>query len=422
MIEMPQIDIAPPEECVRTPKESRPEPESAPLDIWEIDKFLEVPNGTGEKDTGVLFSGGDDSLALTHWVMERNLADWVVHLETQTSIPANLDYVRQVCEKYGWPLIVVSAPITLEQLAMRYSFPGPQAHQIAYNYLKGRQLGYLYRRTNGGIKFFSGVRTAESDRRMSHINAEVEYATPGSDNFGGWWISPLISKSDRWVEDYREQHSLPRNPVAASSLHRSGDCNCMAYGHRTEELVALEADWPEVADWLKNTETRVQEYRGRLDYLNEHYPDVAAVLDTKRKQRRPHPMRLTILQDESPSVYEEVVAVDVDEAVTRGQSEPQNFVGHGGLSSSEMRSLMAAVDTGQQTLCENCSGPADGVGCAVERRVAQAEEALAGSGAAESKQSALSVGVPEKTHQTIEESTQSDPDSGYEQVGVERWA
>ena len=398
MIEMDPLDVAPPEEAVRSPAVPRPKPESDPVDIFEVDRFLRTPTANGEKDRAVLFSGGDDSLALTHKAMEEGWADMVVHLETNTSIPANLDYVREVCEQYQWPLVIVSSPVSLETLAFRYGFPGPSAHTIAFNALKGRQLGYLYRRTNGGIKFFSGVRTDESDRRMRQINAEVQYATPDGSNFRGWWVSPLIGRSNEWIHEYREEHELPRNPVAQSSLHRSGDCNCLAYGHRDEELIALEADWPNVAEWLKSVETRVQEYRGRVDYLRETHPEVAAEVDTQRKRERPHPMRLTILKEEAPDVYEEVVSLSVSDAITMGQTDEVNYIGHGGLSSDEMRSLLASMDTCQQTLCENCGKPSESVSCSVERRVEAAEEALIGPS---TTQETLPVDVPTDTHEII---------------------
>lgn len=428
MIEMDPIDISPPKEAIRSPKVERPEPDSEPLDILEMERFLEVPNGDGEKDKGVLFSGGDDSLALTHWVMERGYADWVVHLATNTEIPENIDYVREICRKYQYPLIIVSSPQDLETLGCRYGFAGPAAHDVTFNALKGRQLGYLYRRTNGGIKFFSGVRTDESSRRKINISSEVEYAEPSSgNNFTGWWVNPLIDKSDQWIKEYRNKHDLPRNPVAQeSSLHRSGDCNCLAYGHRDEELLALEADYPGVAEWLKSVEQRVQEYRGRVQYLHKNYPRTAKAMEYIRKETRPNPFILTLLRDYNPNIYEEVVSLTVETAVALGQTAVQNYIGHGGMSSDEMRSLLASKDTSQKSLCETCAGPADGVSCSVKRRIGEAKSSLENNCEASecrpTKQIELETNVAADQHKIIEDHTDSSTSAhGHEQERINQW-
>lgn len=54
--------------------------------------------------TFALFSGGHDSLVSTHYSMENGLANCVAHLDTNTGIDENLEFVKSVCEKYDWPL------------------------------------------------------------------------------------------------------------------------------------------------------------------------------------------------------------------------------------------------------------------------------------------------------------------------------
>lgn len=376
MIEIDQYDIAPPPETIRTDAIAKPEPESDPVDIWEVGRVLDTSGVGGGKDKGVLFSGGDDSLALTHLAMEQGWADFVVHLATNSELPENIDYVRCVCERHNWPLFIISSPMPLDIFAYRYSFPGSQCHTMAFHSFKGRQLAYFYRRRSGGVKFFSGVRKLESDRRMENITAEVQYedASDGG-NFTGWWVSPLIDKSDQWVRDYREQHDLSRNPIA-EQIHRSGDCHCLAYGHRDEELTLLEAEYPEFAEWLLNVETRVQEYRGRVLFLDEQYTDVAADVDERRRQSLPYPMRLTVLKESFPDVYKTIVAIERETAILKGQTEATNFIGHGGLSSHRLRELQASADACQETLCETCQAPADSLASSVERSTQRAASEL----------------------------------------------
>lgn len=373
---MPTYDIAPPAEAVRTEAIAKPEPTSDPVDIWEIGRLLETPNGVGEKDRAVLFSGGDDSLALTHMAMENGMADFVFHLDTNSSIPENLDYVRETCEEHGWPFFIISSPMPLDTFAYRYGFPGASCHRMAFQYFKGRQLGYFYRHKHGDVKLFSGVRKLESDRRMENIDAEVQYENASkSGNFTGWWLSPLLEKTDDWVAKYRERHDLSRNPVS-SKIHRSGDCQCLAFGKRSEELIMIESEYPDFANWLLNVERRVQEYRGRVYLLEDKHPKIAEQVQAIREQTRPYPMKLTVLKQHFPDVYDALISVSTEDAILRGRMENTSYIGHGGMSSQELRNLTASADTNQQTLCETCGDACTTLATSVRRDIEAATEAL----------------------------------------------
>jgi 3'-phosphoadenosine 5'-phosphosulfate sulfotransferase (PAPS reductase)/FAD synthetase len=369
-------EIDPPDDALETEAVPKPQPDSDPLEIFETN--LIDTSGVGHGlDRAVLFSGGDDSLALTHMAMENGWANLVIHLETNSSIPENIDYVRKVCREYQWPLIILASPMSLFLFACRYGFSGPQCHTMAYSYFKGRQLAHFERHREGDVKYFSGVRRLESDRRMENIDAEVEYeGSSNTGDFTGWWVSPLIDKSDEWVAKYRDRHDLPRNPVARN-LHRSGDCHCLAFGHRDEELTLLQAEYPEFAEWLLNVERRVQEYRGRIAILEKSYPEVYDEVKTIRESDQPYPMKLSVLQEAYPTVYDEVVSVDSETAILTGQQDETNFIGHGGLSSKELRAKMAQGDVNQQTLCETCQQPADSISRSVRHRTEEASTALA---------------------------------------------
>jgi 3'-phosphoadenosine 5'-phosphosulfate sulfotransferase (PAPS reductase)/FAD synthetase len=138
MIQLDTYDITPPLACIQTPLVPKPEPESEPVEILEMDRVMP------QFDRGVLFSGGDDSLVLTHLAMEKEWVDVVIHLQTNSSIPENTDYVRRVCRENTWPLIIVRSPMPLETFGCRYGFPGSACHTSAFQYFKGRQLQYLH--------------------------------------------------------------------------------------------------------------------------------------------------------------------------------------------------------------------------------------------------------------------------------------
>ncbi|MEW3473685.1 hypothetical protein, partial [Pseudomonas aeruginosa] len=78
----------------------------------------------------------------------------------------------------------------------------------------------------------------------------------------------------------------------------------------------------------------------------------ATQMQEKREETRPYPMKLTVLKEHFRDVYDEIVATPTDEAVLRGRMENTSYIGHGGMSSRELRDLTTSADTSQTTLCE----------------------------------------------------------------------
>lgn len=203
----------------------------------------------------VLFSGGYDSLAATHWCMERGSTDVVLHLDTNTGIPENFDFVESVCDDFGWPLRVEEAPMTLYEFAVEYGFPGPAAHSWAYRYFKERQLRRVATDDDEMPHYWTGVRKYESQRRLKTV-------TDAIDGRERWvWLAPLMDWMDENVADYMMDHGLPENPVV-EAIHRSGECYCGAFGSRDEELVFLQSEFPDHYEWLMDVERCVQEVIG----------------------------------------------------------------------------------------------------------------------------------------------------------------
>lgn len=201
-----------------------------------------------------MFSGGHDSLTSTHYVMENMGGDVVLHIDTGTGIPETREFVEDVCETYGWDLEVISPNITLEEFAIRWGFPKPPSHSWIYRYLKHHPLGMFVTRCKHKPTLHTGVRKHESTRRMENVSAE-------DDDIGRWiWSSPIAEWTDQDVEEYIDEHDLPRNPVA-EAVGMSGECFCGAYSDRFSELDMLEQEYPEHAEWIYGVEEAVQRER-----------------------------------------------------------------------------------------------------------------------------------------------------------------
>lgn len=333
---------------VETPAVPKPQPQDDPPAV-ELDTI----DPTRRKFA--LFSGGDDSLVATHYVMSRGWADCVVYLKTNSGLAWNVDFVRWMCDRHGWPLVVVESPMELVTFAQRYGFPGAtdHAHGWAYRYFKGRQLREIATTIEAEPLFYTGVYPAESGRRRVNIDGRAERETTDTGDFKGWWISPLVGKGSEWVESYRDEHGLVRNPVA-DAIHRSGDCFCMAYGHRDEVLVDLASTFPQHYHWLMNVERRVQEYRGRLLLVQDDHPGVYEQMNEVRKWGSPpYPTQMETLRDHFSDVFDWVMAADRGDAIHRGALEEENYLGHGGMSSAELQELIAKNDQYQMRLCSD---------------------------------------------------------------------
>lgn len=354
---------------VETEPVPRPTPEKSPPGV-EYTSPEEIPDGMTRV---VGFSGGEDSLGVTHFAMSTGLAEAVIYLDTGSGLAENLSYVRRVCERHGWPLMVLPTPMTLEEFSMKYAFSTPSSHSWAFQWFKARAIRALSNYLDRTLKVVTGVYRDESENRMKAITSEVQYE---SENFSGWWIAPFMDWTEDEVADYIAKHSLEKSPVYGK-IHRSGDCYCMAYGHRDEVLIDLAAEYPEHFHWMMNVERRVQEYRGRLFLLRDLFPNMMeyAREDVRTRGPPPYPMMDTVLKENFPAHYRWAMNQPRGKAILRAATDPTSYFGHAKMDSDEMRALMARNDISQTSLCDDGCGLGEASESqSVERRVENAKE------------------------------------------------
>lgn len=203
-----------------------------------------------------LFSGGNDSTVLAH--LFKDTAHYAAHANTTIGIEQTRDFVRNVCEEWGLPLIERTPPREVDHyraLVLDQGFPGPGHHFKMFQRLKERALREVRRElvTNPRkerVVFLAGRRRAESQRRaeipiMERVDSVV-------------WVSPLANWTKPDLTTYRLlKGDVPVNEVS-DLIHMSGECLCGSFasaGERdelafwfpgvVEEIAALEA---EIAD------------------------------------------------------------------------------------------------------------------------------------------------------------------------------
>ena len=203
------------------------------------------------------FSGGRDSLAITHWMMTNVPGTEVFHCNTGIGIEKTREFVRETCKQYGWPLHEIRAKEDCGQdydvFCKKYGFPGPDGHGMMYARLKERPIRELVRRAQkkrgDKVLLATGIRHDESTRRMRYVGREVNV------DQSRVWANPIYWWSATERDAYIKAHNLPINPISAM-LGMSGECLCGAYAHKGEKSLVRIVD-PATADRIDALEQEV---------------------------------------------------------------------------------------------------------------------------------------------------------------------
>ncbi len=176
----------------------------------------------------------------------------VHHINTGIGAKYTREFVESVCEKFGWTLVVHKSNFPYERFVREKGFPGPGAHQWAYNRLKDR---CVYKVTKGAKRtlLITGCRQQESLRRMGHVSpvqvGEVSKKTGEVSRKNRIWCAPCFDWSKEEQQHYMDEHGLPVNKLKVL-LGMSGECFCGAFA-----------------------------MPGELDQIRKHAPDVAQEID-----------------------------------------------------------------------------------------------------------------------------------------------
>ena len=199
-----------------------------------------------------LYSGGKDSTSVVQYLAERNLLLGVVSFDTGISAPGWLEFIGDTAKHRGWPLEIYKTPVSYDALVLKYGFPGPGAHGMFMNYLKGRCVRQ-FKKAHPRAVLASGVRSGESNRRF--VNTKE-----WSDFEGVKVWAPIYNWTTEQAWDYFNSHGFERSPVY-QSLCISGDCLCGAYATKLER-VAIQAFYPEVFDRIAKLEKQTGQIWG----------------------------------------------------------------------------------------------------------------------------------------------------------------
>ena len=219
-----------------------------------------------------LFSGGHDSLCSTAVAADHPSFTAAVHVNTGIGIAATREFVRETCEREGWPLLEYEPPESYDEIVLEHGFPGPGAHGFAYIRLKERCFDSLVRDHKTGrrtkILLVTGARSQESKRRMGH----VEPIFPEFESVKVW-VAPNHGWTKADCNAFIDARGYARNPVV-EAIHMSGECLCGAFATAIEERPLIGALYPEVEQRIRDLELRAEAAGVRACEWGKEPPDV----------------------------------------------------------------------------------------------------------------------------------------------------
>lgn len=203
-----------------------------------------------------LVSGGKDSTAMAHLAAHYGFRlDGIIHINTGIGIEATRAYVRDFAQWLDRPLHEFHPPVSYRDIVLEHGFPAPTGHAKTYIRLKERALRQArarFQRYRGQpVIFLTGVRKAESQRRMGYVQPIME----DSKNGKIIWVAPLIDFETSDLLAYHAREAIPANPVT-EHLHMSGECLCGAFAHENE-LAEIGFFYPETAAQIRALEREV---------------------------------------------------------------------------------------------------------------------------------------------------------------------
>lgn len=205
-----------------------------------------------------LLSGGNGSLAATHWAMSNVPGCQVAHINTGIGIERTRQFVRDTCEREGWPLTEIRAKEDCgqdyDEIVAKHGFPGPASHQYMYIQLKERAIAELVRRQktkrSDKVMLLTGICHDDSIRRSGYGGSEITF------NGAQMWVNHLYWMGQSWSHHYLNEVGIQRNPVAYE-LGMSGECLCGAFA-APGELAIIRRVCPATAQRIEALHHRIK--------------------------------------------------------------------------------------------------------------------------------------------------------------------
>jgi len=187
------------------------------------------------------FSGGKDSLAATHFMLDavrefEDLDRYVVWVDTTIALPGVREYVEETALAQHWPLVILKPEASFFQLASRWGMPRLRHRWCCYH-LKLKPMIEFTKKLRPQRCEVTGLRRFESIRRSRMVQW---FLTTGKTRT--FKYAPIIDWTDEDVDRYISARGLKVNPVYPL-IDTSGECICGVYTS-IRKLQLIRGRWP----------------------------------------------------------------------------------------------------------------------------------------------------------------------------------
>ena len=195
-------------------------------------------------------------MTTAHKLAEINKLEKVVHIRTNIGLKMATDFVKDICQEYGWPLQIIEPKpkYTYAAQALEFGFPGPATHRFIMAYLKfGTMADFALSADKKNHCLVTGIRKSESNRRFG------KYPHPIQKHGSVWFTSPIFYYSTEETYRYVHENGLKISPAYDLGLGVSGECMCGSFAGIDEKQRIRELD-PNLADYIAWLEDGIQRF------------------------------------------------------------------------------------------------------------------------------------------------------------------
>ncbi|MCW3132542.1 MAG: phosphoadenosine phosphosulfate reductase family protein [Candidatus Methanospirare jalkutatii] len=238
------------------------------------------------------FSGGKDSLVATHYAYEHipaNVQFEVLHVNTTVALPGVQEYVKKVCDEFGWRLVILRPFEDFFTLAERRGMPSRRRRWCCYKLKVEPLIRYTMRKPMPRMQI-TGLRAYESHRRKNKaLRGEIKELMWR--NIGMHYIfSPIFWWKDHQIHEYIKEHGLPVSPIY-NEFGFSGECICSLYT-KVEDLIKISVKYP---DFMRKFSALEDTFRNRGSAFYDY-----------RRKRRIYARSLIAMNGKSEDVREKI--------------------------------------------------------------------------------------------------------------------
>jgi len=209
----------------------------------------------GIKSLVCCLSGGKDSLVSTHYTLSEldnvTVDKYVAFVDTTVMIPIAVEFVREVCQKFGWHLNILKPKTTFWEQVEKKGMPWMKRRWCCYG-LKLQPLFDFIRDLPPQRASVTGLRKDESPNRQKKLKKQIVYDRRRK--IYAWEYCPILHWTEKDVLSYIKKHNLPIPPHYRLGIKET--CMCGAFSS-VKEIMILKAYFPDLFAKFVEVEKRV---------------------------------------------------------------------------------------------------------------------------------------------------------------------